>query len=130
MYKTITDVTKKRALALQNYRCNNKPFYFSGKHFGCVPDVDNSGDYIFDDEGNITYYKCLLWKFDGSLTSADSYVFDYVIDRSDGGTNHISNVQVLCNKCHAVKMRAYTHAKSRRQLKHYYDHQPTMMDID
>lgn len=130
MHKTVTDSTKKRVLALQSYRCNNKPFYFYEKLFGCIPNSDINGDYIFDEYDNITYYECPLWKFDGSLTKADSYVFDYVIDRSDGGTNHISNIQVLCNECHAVKARAYTRMKSNRKLEHYYNYQPVMMDID
>lgn len=87
--KTISESSKKQIAGLQFYKCANKP------------------------NANLTgleNYECLLWQkedinkgsFDGSC-----YEIDHIIEHSIGGSDDSSNLQALCNSCHAFKTRNF-----------------------
>ena len=48
-------------------------------------------------------YQCPMWKFNGGFFDESGKQIDHVIEVKHGGTNDISNLQVLCPCCHAVK---------------------------
>jgi 5-methylcytosine-specific restriction endonuclease McrA len=48
-------------------------------------------------------YTCPLWKSDGGYFDESGFQIDHIIEVTHGGTNEISNLQVLCPCCHAVK---------------------------
>ena len=48
-------------------------------------------------------YICLLWKCNNGLFDESGKEIDHIIEVTQGGTNDISNLQVLCPCCHSVK---------------------------
>jgi len=48
-------------------------------------------------------YLCPLWKCNFGLFDESGKEIDHIIEVKCGGTNEISNLQVLCPCCHSVK---------------------------
>jgi len=49
-------------------------------------------------------YVCLLWKNGGNgLFDEAGKEIDHIVEVTHGGTNELSNLQVLCPNCHSVK---------------------------
>jgi len=48
-------------------------------------------------------YLCPLWKNSNGLFDESGKEIDHIVEISHGGTNEISNLQVLCPCCHSVK---------------------------
>ena len=48
-------------------------------------------------------YICPLWKCNGGLFDESGKEIDHIIEVTLGGTNDLSNLQVLCPCCHSVK---------------------------
>jgi len=86
----ITDVTKKKILEKQLYKCANSPF---------IPAIGLVG------------YKCLLYKCgDGSFDEA-GYTFDHIEEFCLTKNNNITNIQALCPNCHSVKTKNFSKYK-------------------
>ena len=48
-------------------------------------------------------YYCPLWAQHGGYFDESGYEIDHIIEVKHGGTNELSNLQLLCPCCHAVK---------------------------
>jgi 5-methylcytosine-specific restriction endonuclease McrA len=48
-------------------------------------------------------YKCPLWLSNNGFFDESGKEIDHIVEVTHGGTNDISNLQVLCPCCHAVK---------------------------
>ena len=48
-------------------------------------------------------YICPLWKSNNGFFDESGYEIDHIIEVKHGGTNEISNLQLLCPCCHSVK---------------------------
>ena len=48
-------------------------------------------------------YYCPLWKSNGGYFDESGKQIDHIVEVTLGGTNDITNLQVLCPCCHAVK---------------------------
>ena len=48
-------------------------------------------------------YLCPLWKSNHGLFDESGFQIDHIVEVTNGGTNDITNLQVLCPCCHAVK---------------------------
>lgn len=48
-------------------------------------------------------YICPLWKSNNGLFDESGKEIDHIVEVKLGGTNDISNLQVLCPCCHSVK---------------------------
>jgi len=48
-------------------------------------------------------YSCPLWKTNFGYFDESGFQIDHIVEVAHGGTNEISNLQVLCPCCHAVK---------------------------
>jgi hypothetical protein len=48
-------------------------------------------------------YECPFWKFCQGEFDESGYQIDHIVELSIGGTNDITNLQVLCVNCHSVK---------------------------
>jgi len=48
-------------------------------------------------------YLCPLWKSNNGEFDESGYQIDHIIEIKHGGTNELSNLQLLCPCCHAVK---------------------------
>ena len=48
-------------------------------------------------------YQCPMWKSNYGYFDESGKEIDHIIEVTHGGTNDLSNLQVLCPCCHAVK---------------------------
>jgi 5-methylcytosine-specific restriction endonuclease McrA len=48
-------------------------------------------------------YICPLWKCNNGLFDESGKEIDHIVEITQGGSNDISNLQVLCACCHSVK---------------------------
>jgi 5-methylcytosine-specific restriction endonuclease McrA len=48
-------------------------------------------------------YMCPLWRFNYGFFDESGFQIDHIVEVTHGGTNEITNLQVLCPCCHAVK---------------------------
>ena len=48
-------------------------------------------------------YYCPLWKSSNGFFDESGYQIDHIVEVKLGGTNELSNLQLLCPCCHAVK---------------------------
>jgi len=82
--RRVNPKVEKRLLRRQSFKCANSP----GKK------LHNIGD-----------YECLLWKSPKHLGHFDQagYQVDHIQEFCKTGDNHVSNLQLLCPQCHAVK---------------------------
>jgi 5-methylcytosine-specific restriction endonuclease McrA len=54
-------------------------------------------------------YICPLWKCNNGYFDESGKQIDHIIEVARGGTNDISNLQVICPCCHAVKTKRCAH---------------------
>ena len=50
-------------------------------------------------------YVCPMWKINDGFFDESGKQVDHIVELCHGGTNDISNLQVLCPSCHSVKTR-------------------------
>ena len=48
-------------------------------------------------------YSCPLWKCNNGLFDESGREIDHIIEVKHGGTNELTNLQLLCPCCHSVK---------------------------
>lgn len=48
-------------------------------------------------------YICPMWKSNNGMFDESGKQIDHIVEVTHGGTNDISNLQVLCPCCHSVK---------------------------
>jgi len=48
-------------------------------------------------------YICPMWKTNGGYFDESGKQIDHIVEICQGGTNDVSNLQVLCPCCHSVK---------------------------
>ena len=48
-------------------------------------------------------YICPMWKCNEGLFDESGSEIDHIVEVTHGGTNELSNLQVLCPSCHSVK---------------------------
>ena len=80
MRVTIPSVVKKEVLTRN--KCDNKP---DNPAVGCKG------------------YECPLWKCNDGLFDESGKEIDQIIEVKHGGTNELTNLQLLCPCCHSVK---------------------------
>ena len=80
MRVTIPSVVKKEVLTRN--KCDNKP---DNPAVGCKG------------------YECPLWKCNQGLFDESGKEIDHIIEVKHGGTNELTNLQLLCPCCHSVK---------------------------
>ena len=78
--KIISKQTRK--VLLDREQCDNRP---NGAAVGCKG------------------YICPMWKSNGGFFDESGKEIDHIVEFCHGGTNDISNLQVLCACCHSVK---------------------------
>jgi len=79
--KRIIPTSVKNELLLRQ-KCANKPGNFAP---GCK-------DYI-----------CPVWTFNNGEFDESGFQIDHIVEVSHGGSNELTNLQVLCPSCHSVK---------------------------
>ncbi len=75
-------------------RCNNRP-----------DSQDISFGYL--ENGVLLKYYCPMWRLNDGLFDQGGYEADHVIELAAGGTNDITNFQLICPSCHAVKTKNF-----------------------
>jgi 5-methylcytosine-specific restriction endonuclease McrA len=78
--KTISVSIRKQLL--QSNQCANNP---QNPATGCVN------------------YICPMWKSNDGYFDESGFEIDHIVEVTHGGTNELSNLQVLCPCCHSVK---------------------------
>ena len=78
--KTISVNVRKQLL--QSNQCANSPY---NQATGCLN------------------YICPMWKSNGGYFDESGFEIDHIVEVTHGGTNELSNLQVLCPCCHSVK---------------------------
>ena len=78
--KTINNTTKR--FLMERKQCANAPF---GPAPGCKD------------------YLCPMWKSNNGYFDESGFEIDHILEVSQGGTNSLENLQVLCPCCHSVK---------------------------
>ena len=48
-------------------------------------------------------YICPMWKSNGGYFDESGFEIDHIVEVTHGGTNDLSNLQLLCPCCHSVK---------------------------
>jgi 5-methylcytosine-specific restriction endonuclease McrA len=48
-------------------------------------------------------YVCPLWKMNYGYFDESGFEIDHIVEVTHGGTNELSNLQMLCPCCHSVK---------------------------
>ena len=48
-------------------------------------------------------YKCPMWNTNAGFFDESGYEIDHIVEFTHGGTNELSNLQLLCPCCHSVK---------------------------
>jgi len=48
-------------------------------------------------------YLCPMWAYRNGQFDESGYEIDHIVEVKHGGTNELSNLQVLCPSCHSVK---------------------------
>ena len=48
-------------------------------------------------------YSCPLWKTNFGYFDESGFQIDHIVEVTHGGTNELSNLQLLCPCCHSVK---------------------------
>ena len=89
--KNISDQIKSELLGRQFNCCNNRP---------------GNNDSSFNIPGTGRKYLCPLWKLsvpEQGLFDESGYDADHIHEHSHGGTDDISNLQLLCPCCHSYK---------------------------
>jgi hypothetical protein len=84
MNRKISKSTKEDIAKRQAYRCANVP-----------------GKYTRGLEG----YQCPLWdrRINQGMFGASGYEIDHIIEVAEEGSDHESNLQALCKRCHREK---------------------------
>ncbi len=93
--KAITPRVKEQLLSRQLGCCNNRP---------------GNQDASFNIPGK-GKYLCPLWKLNGfeqGKFDESGYEADHILEHSLGGTDDISNLQLICPCCHSFKTKLYT----------------------
>lgn len=49
------------------------------------------------------HYHCPMWIYNEGRFDESGYQIDHIIEVTHGGTNELTNLQVLCPSCHSVK---------------------------
>ena len=50
-------------------------------------------------------YRCPLWIYNSGVFDEAGCEIDHIVEVAQGGSNEITNLQVLCPSCHSVKTR-------------------------
>jgi 5-methylcytosine-specific restriction endonuclease McrA len=50
-------------------------------------------------------FQCPMWKINNGYFDESGKQIDHIVEIKHGGTNELSNLQVLCPSCHSVKTR-------------------------
>ena len=101
------DVSQKAAELVKSRMHNELGFLFEGAHRTDIPKRTDLGNVPpYNDKGN----KGKLLEEQGGFCNGCEVEFtirhfeiDHIIPRSKGGTDHISNLQLLCSNCNRVK---------------------------
>ena len=78
MRTTIPSATRKELM--MRYQCDNKP---DNPGIGCKG------------------YECPLWKCNNGLFDESGREIDHIVEVKHGGTNELTNLQLLCPNCHS-----------------------------
>lgn len=92
----ITQTTKETLLSRQFGCCNNRP-----------QSTDPSFQYI-NSSNELIKYRCPMWKSNGGLFDESGYDADHILEHAVGGSDDISNLQLICPCCHSFKTKLFT----------------------
>jgi len=92
---TLTPAQKNYLLGIQwGGRCNNRH-----------DSQDISFGYL--ENGILKKYFCPMWRLNDGLFDQGGYEADHITELATGGTNDITNFQLICPSCHAVKTKNF-----------------------
>jgi len=75
-------------------------------------------------------YQCPMWRCnDGNIDEA-GYQIDHIVEVANGGSNDLSNLQVLCVCCHSVKTKRSAKLKWRYNSVEIHQNNIIPMDIE
>ena len=77
------------------------------RQFGCCNNRPNNPDPSFMIPGR-GKYMCPMWKANNGFLDESGYEADHILEHAMGGTDDISNLQLICPCCHSYKTKLFT----------------------
>ena len=90
------------------------------RQFGCCNNRPGNTDTSFSIPGK-GKYMCPMWKANEGKFDESGYEADHILEHSLGGSDEISNLQLICPCCHSYKTKLFTRQPMVEGIRGYFD---------